>query len=50
MSKYEKPEINIVEFNTENIIAASSILNGMVDDADTQVKVISYNDILEPVR
>lgn len=46
MAKYEKPEINIVKFNIENIVTQSSVLTGMVDTS-TQVEVVSYSDILE---
>lgn len=46
MAKYKKPEINIVKFNTENIVTQSSVLTGMVDTS-TQVEVVSYSDILK---
>lgn len=46
MAKYEKPEINIVKFNIENIVTQSSVLTGMVDTS-TQVEVVSYSDILK---
>ena len=46
MAKYEKPEINIVKFNIENIVTQSSVLTNMVDSG-TQVKVVSYSNILE---
>lgn len=46
MAKYKKPEINIVKFNTENIVTQSSVLTDMVD-SNTQVEVVSYSDILE---
>lgn len=45
MAKYEKPEINIVKFNIENIVTQSSVLTNMVDSG-TQVKVVSYNNVI----